>query len=113
MVDDGVDRGQPDLVSNLDMASGFDFGENDPDPIAEASGHACRPRWVLGARGNDGVGMAGVAWNDTGPLGCWAGSRALALLRGSVRRASNHAPSQHTLSSRARERRLARALRRE
>jgi subtilisin family serine protease len=63
MVDDGVDPGQPDLVPNLDMASGFDFGENDPDPIAEASGHGVQTALVLGARGNDGVGMAGVAWN--------------------------------------------------
>ena len=55
--------GQPDLVPNLDMASGFDFGENDPDPIAEASGHCVQTALVLGARGNDGVGMAGVAWN--------------------------------------------------
>jgi hypothetical protein len=45
------------------MASGFDFGENDPDPIAEASGHGVQTALVLGARGNDGVGMAGVAWN--------------------------------------------------
>jgi hypothetical protein len=45
------------------MASGFDFGDNDPDPIAEASGHGVQTALVLGARGNDGVGMAGVAWN--------------------------------------------------
>jgi subtilisin family serine protease len=64
MVDDGVDPGQPDLVANLDMASGFDFGDNDPDPIAEASHkHGVQTALVLGARGNDGVGMAGVAWN--------------------------------------------------
>jgi subtilisin family serine protease len=63
MVDDGVDPGQPDLVPNLDMASGFDFGENDPDPIAEASGHGVQTALVLGARGNGGVGMAGIAWN--------------------------------------------------
>jgi subtilisin family serine protease len=63
IVDDGVDPGQPDLVPNLDMASGFDFGENDPDPIAEDSKHGVQTALVLGARGNDGVGMAGVAWN--------------------------------------------------
>jgi subtilisin family serine protease len=63
IVDDGVDPGQPDLVPNLDMASGFDFGENDPDPIAEDSNHGVQTALVLGARGNDGVGMAGVAWN--------------------------------------------------
>jgi subtilisin family serine protease len=63
MVDDGVDPGQPDLVPNLDMASGFDFGDNDPHPIAEDSGHGVQTALVLGARGNDGVGMAGVAWN--------------------------------------------------
>jgi subtilisin family serine protease len=63
MVDDGVDPGQPDLVPNLDMASGFDFGDNDPDPIAEDSKHGVQTALVLGARGNDGVGMAGVAWN--------------------------------------------------
>jgi subtilisin family serine protease len=63
IVDDGVDPGQPDLVPNLDMASGFDFGDNDPDPIAEESGHGVQTALVLGARGNDGVGMAGVAWN--------------------------------------------------
>ena len=64
MVDDGVDPGQPDLVPNLDMASGFDFGDNDPNPIAEAShNHGVQTALVLGARGNDGVGMAGVVWN--------------------------------------------------
>jgi subtilisin family serine protease len=64
MVDDGVDPGQPDLVPNLDMASGFDFGDNDPNPVAEAShNHGVQTALVLGARGNDGFGMAGVAWS--------------------------------------------------
>jgi subtilisin family serine protease len=63
IVDDGGDPGQPELVPNLDMASGFDFGENDPDPIADDSKHGVQTALMLGARGNDGVGMAGVAWN--------------------------------------------------
>src|SRR5688500_20166491 len=82
MVDDGVDPGQPDLVPNLDMASGFDFGDNDPHPIAEDSGHGVQTALVLGARGNDGVGMAGVAWRvRILPLKVrWAGTGPLAAM---------------------------------
>jgi Subtilase family len=63
IVDGGVDPLQEDIGPNLDMASGYDFGMNDPDATEEyGSIHGTQVATVIAARGNNGLGMAGVAW---------------------------------------------------
>jgi len=82
IVDSGIDLGHPDLAPNLwtnpgeipgngvdddgngyvDDVHGYDFVENDGTP-QDANGHGTHVAGIVGARGGNGVGGAGVAWN--------------------------------------------------
>lgn len=60
VIDSGVDFGHPELRDVL--IDGYDFASNDGRPEDNA-GHGTRVTGVLGAAGNNGSGIAGVAWN--------------------------------------------------
>jgi subtilisin family serine protease len=82
IVDSGADLGHPDLVPNLwtnpgeipgngvdddgngyvDDVHGFDFVDGDGTP-QDANGHGTHVAGIVGARGGNGIGTAGVAWN--------------------------------------------------
>ena len=55
----GIDDDRNGLV---DDTWGWDFFNNDNDPTDD-HGHGTHTAGTFGARGNDGVGIAGVAWN--------------------------------------------------
>jgi len=67
VLDCGVDTSHPDLINNL--VAGYDFYENDPfpDPIYasplpnDTHGTACAG--LIGAQGNNSIGVTGVTWN--------------------------------------------------
>ena len=62
VLDSGVDRTHPDLIDNL--VPGYDFVDQDdnPDPApGDAHGTACAG--VAAAKGNNGIGLAGVAYD--------------------------------------------------
>ncbi len=67
VLDCGVDTKHPDLFNNL--VAGYDFLEDDPspDPIYpsplpnDAHGTACAG--LIGAQGNNSIGVTGVTWN--------------------------------------------------
>lgn len=63
IVDDGVDTRHPDLVANL--VPGYDFDNNDSDPNPDASWqvHGTLSAGIIGAVGDNGIGVAGVAWH--------------------------------------------------
>jgi len=82
VIDTGVDYNHPDLAANLwvnsneisgngldddlnglvDDYRGWDFGNNDSDPTDEY-GHGTHVAGTIGAVGNNGIGITGVAWN--------------------------------------------------
>jgi len=61
VIDTGVDFGHPDL-SGASSGNGWDFVNNDNDPTDDYF-HGTHVAGILGARGNNGIGIAGVAWN--------------------------------------------------
>jgi subtilisin family serine protease len=96
IIDSGVDLGHPDLAPNLwtnpgeitangvdddgngyvDDVHGYDFVDNDGTP-QDANGHGTHVAGILGARGDNGIGGAGVAWQ--------AGLMAIRVLDGQAR----------------------------
>lgn len=82
VIDTGVDLQHEDLASNIwvnpgevpgngldddgngftDDVSGWDFGELDNDPD-DVEGHGTAVAGLIGAVGNNGVGVAGMAWD--------------------------------------------------
>lgn len=68
IVDDGLEVSHPDLSPNADTVNDHDWNDatpNDPtgDPSADTHGTACAG--VAGARGNNGTGVCGSAFNAT------------------------------------------------
>jgi serine protease len=82
VIDTGIDYNHPDLAANIwrntreiagngidDDANGFrddirgwDFRNNDADPFDD-NAHGTHVAGIIGAVGNNGVGVTGVAWN--------------------------------------------------
>jgi len=82
VIDTGVDYTHPDLAANIwtnpgeipnngidddgngyiDDVHGYDFINNDNDPMDD-NGHGTHCAGVIGAVGNNGVGIAGLNWN--------------------------------------------------
>ncbi len=66
IVDDGLEVGHADLIANVDTALDYDFNGADADPSPGADdfhGTACAG--VAAARGNNGIGVSGVAPEST------------------------------------------------
>ena len=84
VVDSGITFNHPDLASNIflnpgetagngqdddqngfiDDVRGWDFFQNDNDPT-DQHGHGTHVSGTIGAAGNNGLGVAGVAWDVT------------------------------------------------
>lgn len=67
IVDDGVERNHPDLLSNYNDTLSYDFNGRDSDPLpppfnGDDHGTACAG--VAAARGNNGLGVCGVAFES-------------------------------------------------
>lgn len=60
IVDSGVDLDHPELVDAL--VSGYDFANGDSEP-EDDSGHGTKVSGIIAAKGNNGSGIAGVAWD--------------------------------------------------
>jgi subtilisin family serine protease len=61
VADSGADLDHPDLAGNL--VAGWDFADDDPNPQDEdPNGHGTHVAGIIGAAGDDGTGVAGVAW---------------------------------------------------
>jgi subtilisin family serine protease len=62
VVDSGVDTTHPDLFANL--SPGYDFAYDDSD-ATDYNGHGTHVAGIIAARGNNGIGVTGVAWQTS------------------------------------------------
>ncbi|MFA6187228.1 MAG: S8 family serine peptidase, partial [Phycisphaerae bacterium] len=66
VIDTGVNYTHPDLAANMwtdaNGHHGYDFVNNDNDPNDDL-GHGTHCAGIIGARGNNATGVAGVCWN--------------------------------------------------
>ena len=62
IIDTGVDPNHPDLVGRV--LAGYDFANGDADAFDD-NGHGTAVAGTAAAMGNNGIGVAGVAWNVT------------------------------------------------
>ena len=61
IVDTGVSSGHPDLAPN--MVAGANYVTGGPNTSLDYNGHGTHVAGTIGARGNNGIGVAGVNWN--------------------------------------------------
>jgi len=63
VLDEGIDVDHPDLIPNF--VPGYDFVDNDsiPDPMTNGEAHGTACAGLVAARGNNNIGVSGVAWN--------------------------------------------------
>jgi subtilisin family serine protease len=62
VVDTGIAYDHVDLAPNMIAGNGFDFIDGDPDP-RDVEGHGSHVAGTIGAKGNNGLGVAGVNWD--------------------------------------------------
>ena len=67
IVDDGLQTSHLDLSPNYNAALSYDFDDNDadPNPTLPDSGHGTACAGIAAARGNNGAGVCGVAFEAT------------------------------------------------
>ncbi len=66
IVDDSLEHGHPDLVANVNTNISWDYIDNDADPFPmPGDGHGVCVAGIAAARGNNGLGVAGVAYEAT------------------------------------------------
>ena len=62
VLDTGVDFGHPDFTGRI--PPGHDFVNNDDD-ASDDNGHGTWVAGIIAANANDGIGIAGISWQDT------------------------------------------------
>ncbi|SKA98172.1 Immunoglobulin I-set domain-containing protein [Prosthecobacter debontii] len=67
IVDDGLQLTHPDLSPNVDIGNHFDWNDNDTDPSPDTAHdvHGTAVGGLAGARGNNNLGVSGVAPQST------------------------------------------------
>ena len=61
VLDTGVDCNHEELADNI--ITGYDFVNNDNDAMDD-NGHGTAVAGIIGAKGNNNIGIAGVSWNS-------------------------------------------------
>lgn len=62
VMDTGINYSHRDLAGNYLNIEGYDFANRDSDPLDD-NGHGTAVAGIIGAAGDNGLGIAGVCWN--------------------------------------------------
>jgi len=67
VIDTGIRATHEDLVNRVDVGLSRDFTQDDPNvsEITYSDGHGTHVAGIIGAEGNNGIGITGVCWNVT------------------------------------------------
>lgn len=63
IIDSGIDGTHPDLVNNLDNNLHKDFCNQNEQPLVDNYGHGTCVAGIIGARGNNNLGISGICWD--------------------------------------------------
>ncbi|EOH88701.1 S8 family peptidase [Enterococcus villorum] len=64
VIDSGIDYQHEDLSENVDESLGYDFFDDDSDPM-DTMGHGTHIAGIIGAQTNNELGVAGINWDVT------------------------------------------------
>jgi thermitase len=62
VIDTGIDSTHPDLINRVDVTDSRDFTGRG-NPFSDEVIHGTHVAGILGAQGNNGIGISGVCWN--------------------------------------------------
>ena len=63
MIDTGIQGNHPDLQANIYSNTSYHKSYVDDFPLTDSNGHGTHVAGIIGAKGNNGIGVAGVCWN--------------------------------------------------
>ncbi len=67
IIDTGIDWTHPDLKNNIDTQLSVDFSKEaetgEAEPLVDRNGHGTHVAGIIGAVGNNNIGISGVCWN--------------------------------------------------
>ncbi|MCL1792076.1 MAG: S8 family serine peptidase [Peptococcaceae bacterium] len=63
VIDSGVDANHPDLAGQVDRTLGTSFVNDGASHLTDPNGHGTHVSGIIGAVGNNGIGVAGTNWS--------------------------------------------------
>lgn len=62
ILDSGINGSHPDLSDNINSNLSRDFSNSGTGPLVDNEGHGTKIAGIIGAIGNNGIGVSGVCW---------------------------------------------------
>ena len=63
IIDSGIDSTHPDLKNRVNVNLSKSFGDTVSNPLEDNSGHGTHIAGIIGAQGNNDLGITGACWN--------------------------------------------------
>ncbi len=63
VIDSGIDGTHPDLTNRIDRTLSKCFSPDFSNPLEDAAGHGTHVAGIIGAQGNNNIGISGTCWN--------------------------------------------------
>lgn len=63
IIDSGIDANHEDLSTNVNSALAHYFGNDNLNPLQDGEGHGTHVSGIIGAKGNNNLGVSGACWD--------------------------------------------------